>query len=90
MKAKNGFSGLPSFTLSFGRKKPDLWELAGNSARLNEINELFDEGNEEQARKMLRQALAETTRKVDLILNGKQREDDELTLGVASSWLSKI
>ncbi len=47
--------------------------LSGNDARGEIINELLDSGREEEARRMLRKALAEMTRDLETVL--ARRED---------------
>ncbi len=72
MKAKKGYSGLESFTLSFSTKGSELLTLSGNDAEAGIINELLDSGREEEARRMLRKTLAEMTRDLDTVLDGKK------------------
>lgn len=73
MKAKSGYSGLESFPLSLSTNRPGLLRLSGHDAKVRLINDLFDAGNEEEARRMLRKALDEVTRDLDRILgDGRQ------------------
>lgn len=76
MKAKRGYCGLESFSLSVPGKRPEVLELSGNAAQTRLINELFDSGEEEEARRVLRKALDEVTRDLDRILadGGNGRE----------------
>jgi hypothetical protein len=68
MKAKKSYSGLESFPLSFSTRQPELLSVSGNDANMRLINDLFDSGAEEEARRMLRKTLAEVTRNLDAIL----------------------
>lgn len=71
MKAKKGYSGLDSFPLSFNSKQTDLMSVAGNDARIRRIGELFDNGSEDEARDLLRQALREVTQNLDSVLSDR-------------------
>lgn len=68
MKAKSNYSGLDSFPLSYSTKQPEVLKLSGKDASMRLINDLFESGEEEEARKMLRKALDEVTRNLDRIL----------------------
>lgn len=68
MKAKSGYSRLESIPLSFSTRRPGLLGLSGNDAKVRLINDLFDAGDEEEARRMLRKALDEVTRDLDRVL----------------------
>lgn len=76
MKVKKGYSGLESFSLSFASNQADLLKLPGNDAKMGLINHLFSVGEEEEAKKMFRQALSEITGKLDRILEEQNRKDD--------------
>jgi hypothetical protein len=91
MKAKKGYSGLERFSLSFASNKADLLKLPGNDAKMGVINDLFNVGEDEAARKMFRQALDEITGKLDKILESKDREKeyDSSEHGIASLLLSR-
>lgn len=84
MKAKRGYSGLESFTLSFSAKGAGLLTLSGNDAKAGIINELLDSGREEEARRMLRKTLAEMTRDLDTVLAGG--EDERRTGGTCPEF----
>lgn len=75
MKAKSGYSGIDSFSLSFSRKNPELLQLSGNDGKMRLINDLFDGGEEEEARKLLRKTLGEVTRHLDTILTEGGKTD---------------
>lgn len=68
MKAKKGYSGLESFPLSFSSTKTELLKLPGNDGKMRLINDLFDSGEDVEARSMLRKALYEVTHNLDRIL----------------------
>lgn len=90
MKAKRGYSGLESVSLTSSAKKSEVLRLSGNAAQTRLINELFDSGEEEEARRVLRKALAEVTRDLDRILadGGTGRDaGDRLGNGIDSYML---
>jgi hypothetical protein len=68
MKAKSAYTGLADISLSFSTKSPDLLKLPGNNAKLGLINDLFDAGDEDEARRLLRSALADISQNLDKIL----------------------
>jgi len=78
MKAKSSYTGLESISLSFSAKSPELLKLPGDNARMGLINDLFDSGNPDEARKMLRSALADISLNLDKILatEGEKAHDD--------------
>ena len=93
MKAKSGYSGIESFSLSFSKKNPELLKLSGNDGKMRLINDLFDSGEEEEARKLLRKTLGEVTRHLDTILTEGGKTDavsDDTEAGAAASLLLSL
>lgn len=76
MKAKSSYTGLESISLSFSAKSHDLLKLSGDNAKMGVINDLFDSGNADEARKQLRSALADISQNLDKILNDERRAKD--------------
>lgn len=78
MKAKSSYTGLESISLSFSAKSPELLKLPGDTSRMGLINDLFDSGNPDEARKVLRSALADISQNLDKILatEGEKAHDD--------------
>ena len=78
MKAKSSYTGLESISLSFSAKNPELLKLPGDNGRMGLINDLFDSGNPDEARKLLRNALADISQNLDKILatEGEKARDD--------------
>ncbi|NTW79415.1 MAG: hypothetical protein HGB32_04635 [Geobacteraceae bacterium] len=77
MKAKSSYTGLESVSLSFSTKSSDLFKLPGNNATMGIINDLFDSGDPEEARKQLRSALADISQNLDKILAEEGRKKDQ-------------
>lgn len=77
MKAKSSYTGLESISLSFSTKSPDLLKLPGNNAKMGIINDLFDSGDPDEARKLLRNALADISQNLDKILAEEGRKKDQ-------------
>lgn len=82
MKAKSSYTGLESVALSFSSKSADLLKLPGDNAKMGLINDLFDSGNPDEARKLLRNALADISQNLDKILanEGEKGHDDSNAL----------
>lgn len=89
MKAKKGYSGLESFPLSFSSKRTGLLSLAGNDAKMRRIGDLFDSGDEAEARSMLRKVLYEVTHDLDRIVaearDVAERPEADLGAGLSLS-----
>jgi len=68
MKAKSGYTGLEGFPLSFSKNSSESLKMPGNDVKMGAIHDLFDSGNDEEARKMLRKALADISQNLDTIL----------------------
>ncbi len=81
MKAKSCYTGLASISLSFSTKSPDLLKLPGNNGKIGIINDLFDAGDEDEARRLLRSALADISQNLDKILadEGKKAAKNDRT-----------
>lgn len=90
MKAKSSYTGLESISLSFSAKNPELLKLPGDNGRMGLINDLFDSGNPDEARKLLRNALADISQNLDKILatEGEKAHDDRN--GLADSAFLKL
>ena len=77
MKAKSSYTGLESISLSFSTKSSDLFKLPGNNSKMGIINDLFDSGDPDEARKQLRSALADISQNLDKILAEEGRKKDQ-------------
>ena len=82
MKAKKGYSGLESFPLSLSSKRTDLLSLAGSDAKMRLIGDLFDSGEDAEARIMLRKALHEVTHNLDKVLADERDAAEEPGMGM--------
>lgn len=85
MKAKSGYSGLGTSTRCISAKCSEWLKIPGKDSKVRTISELFDSGNEEEARKALRKVLEEVTRNIDRVTHGRgsanrngRRHDEEL------------
>ncbi|MHB8057183.1 MAG: hypothetical protein ACYDHC_04730 [Desulfuromonadaceae bacterium] len=86
MKAKSSYTGLESISLSFSTKNPELLRLPGDNGRMGLINDLFDSGNPEEAKKLLRSTLADISGNLDKILSteAEKAHDDRNELSDAA------
>lgn len=76
MKAKSSYTGLESISLSFSTKNSDVLKLSGENAKMGLINDLFDSGNPDEARRVLRSALADISQNLDKILADDVKNKD--------------
>lgn len=65
MKAKMGYSGLSVFSPVISTEKESPLKLSGRDEKVQRINELFDGGDADAARRVLREALDEVARQLD-------------------------
>ncbi|MHB8120706.1 MAG: hypothetical protein ACYDG4_01015 [Desulfuromonadaceae bacterium] len=88
MKAKSSYTGLESVSLSFSAKNPEVLKLTGDNARMGLINDLFDSGNPDEARKQLRNALADISQNLDKILAAEKRDQDTISDPADTTFLT--
>lgn len=77
MKAKSGYTGLESFPLSFSKRGSESLKLPGNDVKMGAIHDLFDSGNDEEARKLLRKTLADISQNLDTILKKEEKVKED-------------
>lgn len=77
MKAKSNYTGLESISVSFSTKSKDLMKLPGDNSRMGIINDLFDSGNPDEARRLLRNTLADISQNLDKILATENKKDHQ-------------
>jgi len=83
MKAKMGYSGLSVFSPVISTEKESPLKLSGCDEKVRRINELFDGGDADAAKRVLREALDEVARQLDTTFmknsrqtKGSGKEDD--------------
>jgi LPS O-antigen subunit length determinant protein (WzzB/FepE family) len=90
MKAKSSYTGLESISLSFSTKSTDLMKLPGDNSRMGIINDLFDSGNPDEARKVLRNALADISQNLDKILVTEHKNNHDAAVNITDTAFLKL
>lgn len=73
MKAKMGYSGLSVCSPVISAEKESPLKLSGCDEKVRRVNELFDGGDADAARRVLREALDEVARQLDTTFVGNSK-----------------